>query len=377
LSVAVVATAAIVVGSPWFMLHAVADPLVADMPPFRETTASVLASSQRVVDDDFSELRVTPSGRFFVLFGHYEETDDESTELLPRRFLVAGFDDWSREIRAFDVAAIDEERLLVLDRARASSRLRAEHLITGQTLWTMELPDLDVFTVHASPDGRWRAFARRGHQFDRLDGRVGEESFSRMRWIAKSDGHGYVDMPRSDGGNAALAVSPLWRNPTPFPALSDLRATTRLLRLDGARTTELVSSHMSVECPAPATDARGYVCVASDGRTSRLWRVDITNGTLTPMGETRRALWKTVQLSQHRLAGLANGQPILVDLDSRTLVTLNTDPDCWAMDVSVVQDFAASACSDGQSTTVALYRLPGSLFHKRHMSARIGPRGSP
>ena len=41
LGVAVIATAALVVGSPWFLLHAVADPLVADMPLFREKVVPV------------------------------------------------------------------------------------------------------------------------------------------------------------------------------------------------------------------------------------------------------------------------------------------------------------------------------------------------
>jgi hypothetical protein len=106
LSVAVLATAALVVGSPWFLLHAVADPLVADMPLFLETLVPVTTLATQSVSGSFSTVHLTPDGTQFVLTGEYEEAaeyDDANAAPQPLRFIAGAFDGWQREIRAFDV----------------------------------------------------------------------------------------------------------------------------------------------------------------------------------------------------------------------------------------------------------------------------------
>jgi heat shock protein HtpX len=361
LSVAVLATAALVVGSPWFLLHAVADPLVAEMPLFLETLVPVTTLATQSVSGSFSTVHLTPDGTQFVLTGEYEEPaeyDDANAAPQPLRFIAGAFDGWQREIRAFDVAVIDDQRLLVLDRERGSSLLRVEELRSGRTLWTLALPDIDLSSVSAAPDGRWRAFARRGRQFERVEGRVGASPFTTTRWTVATDRQSYVDMPLNDGGSGALALASVWHEPSLTPLLTDWRETKRLFHVNGTSTTEIATSHLRVECTTPPIDVTGSVCVSFDGRSSRLWRVDLSSGTLDPLGEMRYLVWRPSQTSQHRLAGIINGRPALTVMDTHTVVTLAPDKRCWAMDVDVSREMVVAACPDGDATTVAQYRLP-------------------
>ena len=234
--------------------------------------------------------------------------------------------------------------------------LRAEDLRTGDSLWTTTLPAVDVATVLAASDGRWRVLARRGIQFERIDGQVGTPTVTSTRWTVAKDKRTYMDIPRNDGGHAALGVAPVWEEPTLSSLLTDWRETTQLLRVDSAHTTEIATSHLRVECPAPPIDVTGYVCISFDGRSSRFWRVDLASGQLLPIGETPKTIWKPSQSSEQRLAGVANGRPVIASLDSRTLVTLIPDKYCWTQDVGVSRDVVVATCNDGTATTVSQYR---------------------
>jgi hypothetical protein len=349
LGVAILAAAALVVGSPWFLLHAVADPLVAVMPLFRETVVPLTTLAQQSVSGSFDSVRLTPDGMHFVLTGDDQEQAEYgygvSDPQPPFRFVAGGFDGWQREIRAYDVAAVDDQRLLVLDRDRRSSSLRAEDMRSGRVQWTITLPDIHVVTVQASPDGRWRAFARRRNQFERIEGRVGASPITTMRWTLDTVKTSYLDVPRSDGGSGALAVASTLQFPTLPSLFADWRETKRLLRVDATSMMEIATSNLRVECPPPPIDVTGSICVSFDGRSSRFWRVDLSSGQLAPLGEVRDAVWKLWQPSQQRLAGTMNGRPMLAALDSQTVITLNPDQRSWAQDIGVSRDVVA-ACYD-------------------------------
>ena len=307
LSVAVLATAALVVGSPWFLLHAVADPLVADMPLFLETARPGDDARHAIGERQFQH-GASHTGRDALRADRRDqepaESDDANAAPQPLRFVAGAFDGWQREIRAFDVAVIDDRRLLVLDRERGSSVLRAEELRSGRTLWTLALPDIDLSSLSAAPDGRWRAFARRGRQFERVEGRVGASPFTTTRWTVATDKQSYVDMPLNDGGSGALALASVWHEPSLTSLLTDWRETKRLFHVDGTSTTEIATSHLSVECTTPPIDVIGSVCVSFDGRSSRLWRVDLSSGGSTLLAKC--ATWSGDRRSRHSIGSPAS-----------------------------------------------------------------------
>ena len=360
LGVAVLATASFVIGSPWFLLHAVADPLIADMPMFREISSPAAPLAERAVSGHLSSLQIAPDGNVFLLGRDYEqmaEYDGDGNAPFALRFVAGGFDGWTREIRAFDAAIVDDQRLLVLDHEGGSSHLRAEEIRSGRTLWTMSLPDISVSRVQAAPDGRWRAFGRRGHQFKRIDGRIGTSPIASTQWTVVTDKQTYVEMPLNDGGSAALAVTSLSEEPSLSALLTDWRETKRLLRVDSTSTTEIATSQLRVDCTKPPIDVTGNVCVSFDGRSSWFWQVDLATGRLLPLAEARSTIWNLSQPSQHRLAGVANGEPMVADLKSRTLVRLIPNKYCWAQDVGVTHDVVVTICGAGRGTTVTKYLL--------------------
>jgi Zn-dependent protease with chaperone function len=364
LGIGILATASFVAGSPWFLLHVVADPLVAAMPSFTETSVPAITLAQRSVDGNFSVVRVTPDGNHVLLSADDDESiveDESASGPQPTRFVAAGFDGWSRELRAFDVAIIDNQRLLVLDRVPGTSHVRAENLRNGETLWTIALHDVEATTVQAAPDGRWRAFSHRGRQFTRLDGRIGVSTVTSTQWKVMSDQQSYIDMPRNNGGREALAVAAIWRAPVLTSLWMDWRQTTRLLRVDDTNTSELATTNLRVDCPVTPIGVGGYVCVSFDGRWSRVWQVDLGSGTLRPIAEAPHMIWNPRQLSEQHLVGIANGRPLLVDLDAQTLITLAPDQYCWVMDVAIAQETMVGICGDGRATTVTQYRLPAKL----------------
>jgi hypothetical protein len=101
--------------------------------------------------------------------------------------------------------------------------------------------------------------------------------------------------------------------------------------------------------------------VSFDGRWSRVWQVDLGSGTLRPIAEAPHMIWNPRQLSEQHLVGIANGRPLLVDLDAQTLITLAPDQYCWVMDVAIAQETMVGICGDGRATTVTQYRLPAKL----------------
>jgi hypothetical protein len=363
LGAAIAATASLVVGSPWFLLHAVADPLVAPMPYFLEKAVPTTTLARQTVNGYFTAVHVTPDGNHFLLGGEYEENVESEEEVseVPPRFVAGGFDGWSRELHAFDADVIDDRRLLVLDRDRISSRLRAEDLRSGQSQWTITLPDLRVELVQAASDGRWRAFARRGRQFERIEGRVGSAAVTSTRWTVASDKQSYLDLPRNDGSTVALAVASLWQEPTLTWLLSDWHHRTRLLRIDATGTREIAASNLRVHCASPQIDVTGIVCVSVDGRSSRFWRVDLSSGRLVPVGETSHILWQLTQPSQHLIASVSDGRPLLADLESETVMTLLPDKWCSASGVAISHHALVAACNDGRNTVATKYPLPADV----------------
>jgi hypothetical protein len=117
-----------------------------------------------------------------------------------------------------------------------------------------------------------------------------------------------------------------------------------------------------VECPAPSIDGGGYVCVSFDGRSSRFWRFDPQSGDLLPLGQTRQIIWGTWQHTGHRIAGTIGGLPVVVSLDSGTLLKLTPRRwDCWINDFAVSADFIVTTCTRSGSTSLMRYHAPQEL----------------
>ena len=149
-----------------------------------------------------------------------------------------------------------------------------------------------------------------------------------------------------------------WSEPL-IPWMSwDWRSQTSILRVAPDRTTSVATTHLTLNCLDLSVGVRGFVCIAFDGRWSRLWRFDAEASRLIPLGQTRALVWGKTQTAPDRFSGAFQGRPMLLQLDSGTIDLLTTDDDeCVADDHALAGDLMATSCTLNGETIVKLYRV--------------------
>jgi heat shock protein HtpX len=352
------------IGSPWFVVSAVSDPLVAAMAPLEEEHVPLTLLSRRSVEGSFSSMQLGADGDTFLLL-RYDDEDgthwrygDEIAPFTPQRFVVGGFSGWSRELRVVDASLIDDARLLVLDRRDALSWVRAEDLRTGKILWTLPLP-LDASSIQATADGRWRAFVRQGNQFTRIEGRVGAEETQQTQWAFEARPNMFVDHPRVGNGAVALGVASTFSEPPTSWLRTEWQTDTTLFLADSKHATWLATSRLGLDCPRTPMGIDGYVCISFDGRWSRWWRIDVATRQLIPVGETHGHVWNASYVTSTRLSASINGNPAIISLESKRVQILAPVRDnCGAAEFSVTANLVITACPAMGTTTLTLYRRP-------------------
>jgi Zn-dependent protease with chaperone function len=355
--VAVVAAAAMAVGSPWFLLGVVRDDLVASMPEFTDRTVSLTTISKRTVDGSFTSVSLAPDGDTFLLAADADDPENEDDLLSPRRYLVGASSGWSRSFEAPQAVLVDANRVLALERTAHGNRLRLDDARSGRELWTQPIDSKDYWLIQAAPDGRWRALKPQGRRMARIDGRIDSTDTHDTTWTIAS-GEGYAE-GRFGEGPFALAVTNTWQQPLLFWRYEDWHSTTGLVRVGTEGQTEVASSRLSVECPTSPIGVDDIVCVSFDGRWSRFWRFDPRTGQLSAAGQRYGALWGVRPLTPTLLAARDGYQSLLIALDSRTsTMLLHPWGACGVNDFSVAAETVVIACAGARTTEVTLYRLP-------------------
>jgi len=355
--VALTAVLALGISSPWFLRGVVRDELVASMPEFTDARVSLTTISKRTVDGSFTSVSLAPDGDTFLLAADADDSESEDDVLSPRRFLVGGSGSWSRSFEAPQAVLVDANRLLLLERTAAGTRLRVDDVRSGREMWTLPIDSKDFWVIQAAPDGRWRALKTHGRQMARIEGRIGGTDVLRTAWTT-APGEGYVD-GRLSGGPVALALTSTWHQPLLLWRYEEWRSTTTLIRVGPGSQSDVVRSRLSVECPMSPIGVDDIVCVSFDGRWSRFWRFDSRTGQLSAAGQRYGALWGVRPIAPTLLAARDGLQSILIALDSRTsTMLLHPWGACGVNDFSVAAETVVIACAGARNTEVTLYRLP-------------------
>jgi hypothetical protein len=276
---------------------------------------------------------------------------------MPQRYVVGGFDGWSRELWAVGATFVLGDRLLTLDHARGASEIRAETLRHGDTRWTIAIPNFAALSLRATEKGLWRAVGRRGKRLTRIEGTVGSSDTVRTDWRIDEGDQEYAVDDRVDDGDVGIALAVRWSKP-PLPlATWNWRAETSILRVAADGTTRVATTRLTLNCLEPTVGVTGFVCIAFDGRWSRLWRFDARANRLIPIGQTRAFVWGK-QSGQDRVIGILHGRQMQLRLDSATIDLLPSDDDeCVVSDHALAGDLVATACTFDGETIVKLYRL--------------------
>jgi len=355
---AVVAAAALLVSSPWFLRGVIRDDLVAAMPLLSEKTVAMTLVDDRTLDGRFSSIALASDGHTFLLSADSDDDDDESDgETFTARHYVAGSSNgWSRAFDASQAVLVDAHRLLVLEHTADGNRLHSADLRSGDVMWTLPLRSKNVLQVQAAEDGRWRAVTRRGRQTTRIDGHIDSADTQETVWTITAH-EGYADARIGDGPSA-LGMLTMWREPVLSGTYHMSRTTTRLVHVNRDRQTTIGASRLDVTCPVAPIGTDTIVCVGFDGRWSTIWTFDLASGRMSPVGERRDLLWRLRQSTPALVVGRDGLHPVVIDLDSRTSTTL-IQPwgACGYGDVSVAGRAVAIACEGPSNTRVTLYRM--------------------
>jgi len=292
---ALVAIAAVAVGSPALLFSLERDPLLARTPVASPTPARW--KLQRVADvGEFAfsgPLRISPSGRRYAIGS---QAEGEET---PIEFRIGEFGaDGPRTIRAFDVTWVDDERLLLLkegDRGgshlavvdartgKSPSSPRQKSLSSGWSLPAIVAPRLT--SVEAGRGwmivGWTTALQRRAI---RLAGTLAGTEIERTEWDVPRDG--YVEAVTAATRGNALAVthriagagSLLWafRHSTAMPWWMD--STLWALTPDGPR--RIADTALTARCTESADGGRAAWCVATDSQRTIIYAADVAVGRL-------------------------------------------------------------------------------------------------
>jgi hypothetical protein len=346
-------------GSPWFLETVVRDPLAGNAPLLEERSAALAFVGRSTVDGEFTSVRLSPDGDYFVLSGERGEYDDDGSR--SKRYLIGARDGWSRELRAQGAAYAGSQHVIVLDRDVGTSQLRAEAVRGGPPIWTLSIPDVMADTLDVDSDGRWRLSQTVRNGFVRVEGRIGAGAFEQTRWSMDTDDHEYVSY-RVDEGAVALGIVSDWEAPSlPWYMLTS-RSNTSLIKIAAGYSASVATTRLTVDCLDPGMEANGYVCVSFDGRWSRVWRLDPETDRFSPQGRTRGFAWFTRHDTDAQLEGVVGGRRALVRLDSATIYTLaRMDEDCLADDHAIAGDIAATICAAEGETVVTFHRLPSLL----------------
>ena len=351
----VIAASALWIGSPWFLLGVVRDPLAAGMPALTDEYMPLTMTERREVEGTFDSISLAPEGDAVLLAA--EDEDDGGDQPQTRRYAVSGVDGVSRVFRAWAAVLVDRDRVLVLDREPGRNRLHADDAQTGQLLWTLTLPVSDVTVIQAAVDGRWRALAQEGPRFTRIDGRIGTSETHETTWTLPVGPDAYLDTPRLDEGPIALGVAASWRRPALKWIDANWSHTTTLLHAGHDQARPIASSRLTVDCALPPLGTHGFICVSFDGRWSRIWRVDAASSTLSPIGQVRGGFWRIRQDLPNAIDATVTYGGAVIALDSGVMRTFMPPWDgCGMDDFSLAPGTVAVSCIEHSSTRVTFYR---------------------
>jgi Zn-dependent protease with chaperone function len=338
---AIVAIAAVAVGSPALLFSLERDPLLARTPVAAVTSArSTLVHVADVGESEYNgPLRLSPSGRRYAIGS---QAEGEET---PVDFRIGAFGRSGRQtIRALDVAWASDDRLLVLKASdRGGSQLLLLDARTEKTTLTprskalpigWSLPAIVAPRLTAVDGGRgwmivgWTSTLQR--RAIRLTGALAGPEINQTEWDVPRDG--YVEAVTAGAAGNALAVS--HRLPGVVPLLWALRrsaaaelwtdSTIWALTQDGPR--RVADTALTARCTDTIDGGRVAWCVAMDAQRTIVYRANV------PLGQLEAVT--TVEQTSNFEANGPDGslilwagwiRPILVQPSQHTAIELEDD----------------------------------------------------
>jgi Zn-dependent protease with chaperone function len=266
-------------GSDTFRDRLAPDPLIAHAPPVSIADLAGPEDGRLSVAGAHWQVTLSPDARHVVLYP--VEDGSERT----KRYTVAGFDGWQRQIDADDVMFVDAGTLLVARWEQETLRLSAEPIRAAAPRWSVSIDDASTFgSIEVESSGRWRVEP----YFDvetrdapvRFEGRVGDAGVTRT----PIRGIGPADDVSPEHGTAASGAAILVRREFTGRLhrlgwlLPDLTWRSVLERIGGTVPGVLARSRLAVDCSGPSLTSPTATCLAQTGEDTFIWEVAADTG---------------------------------------------------------------------------------------------------
>lgn len=276
------AAAIVAVGSDTFRDRVVPDPMIAHAPPLVVQPLDVPADAAISVAGTHWYVTLALDAQHVLLIPDEPGGD--------RRYTLAGFDGWQRDIDAAYVMFVDASTLLVARWEKRTLVLSAEPIRAAEPRWTLRVDDVPRGNVDVDASGRWRVQPdvdpdERDDEAARIEGRVGETAFTRTPLPKHDTSSGSVPDRSVAASGASIAVTREFAGGMHWLGwlLPDLAWRSVLERIGGAEPGVLARSRLALDCYGPSMTSASATCLARTGDDTFVWEVPADAGSPRPL----------------------------------------------------------------------------------------------
>jgi len=346
---------AVFLGSTTFLDRFVNDPFLAPAGAVTVKTLAGASLADVAVPFDVTELWLSPAGQYLAL---RSADRDEGTTIHAGR--VGGpLSIYSAD----DAAFVDEGRLLLLERQRTGSTLRAVHLnAKGGDAWSLQVP---VRHGRLSFDRLSRRWCLLGSNADgdivSAAGRVGDPAVVEKLWKATADDADGVEAISSSTSGVLTLESqsrPSMFGAGPFErwasiVQTDLHTESQIWTIGDHGRAAVTASRLDLRCGRLSSGGEAAMCTAFDGTRTRFFEVN----SLKALASVAGHFYLRGDAGGGWVAGWWDGEPVLLRTATRNAIRVRGLDGSRVDELAITETVIGAVSSGIDGSIVRLYKL--------------------
>ena len=350
---------ALFLGSTTFIDRFAGDPLLAPAGPVTVRTIAAEPAAEFPLPSDSTDVSLSPGAQYVAALS---EDDEEQTTVHAGRIGGALAD-----FAADEALFVDEGRLMLLERQRASAVLRVIDLAAGnRTVWSLPV-SLRSWGLSVDRASRtWRVFGHAENgDLASAAGRIGERTIHEERWKSPADGgYGVQALAVSKGALLALETRYLGGllDRTPFwywTARQEFgpRVESRFSTIDDRGYSTFATSRLDVTCRTTASDDEGPTCTAFDGTRTHFFAIDAAQRRVAALASMIGRFFYRRPAGGGWIAGIWDGAPVLIRAATHEAIRVDGRKGDRPFTLAVAENVIGTVSSDTDGSTIRLYPL--------------------
>ena len=349
-------------GSTAFLDRFVHDPLLAPAGSLLVKTLSAPALTEFPVPFGITHFWLSPTGRYVAL-GSEDEQERMTIHAGRAGGTLTGY-------QADEAAFIGEHRVLLLDRQRSTSVIRAIDLDEGpRELWSRRVELSAARLSLDSVSEKWRLLGwNEDGDIVSVTGETGGTAVREERWKSPAD----IDVVDAIAvwRENVLALEtryrpwffdsgPLWRMASVFRPGS--RSESRFWTLSAGQRSLIASSRLDITCRSSSFDDQLTTCAAFDGTRTRLFTVDPAERQMTPLVSMRGRLYVRGDSGRGWLTGWWNRTAVVVRTATGEAISVADRDGQRAYQLATSEQVLGAVSSTPGGSTIRVYALDGRI----------------